>query len=179
ISSFLSFVADRALCSFPTRRSSDLALSAVARSTSSQPSPSRVSRQELARPFWPPALTTSSGVDLSASGGASSEASPSWPSSPDDPPSLLAHAPLAGASVRSSPAPTILPMTNRSTTSSTAAAPMMMMYSRFSRQNGSSARWAPWKDTASASSSNRSGGYGYWESATAPLNPLARIGAGS
>src|SRR5699024_1258290 len=119
------------------------------------------------------------GVDLSASGGASSEASPAWPSSPEDPPSSLAEAALVGSSARSSPSPPMLPMTNRSTTSSTAAAPRMMMYSRFSRQNGSSARWAPWKDTASASSSNRSGGYGYWESATAPLNPLARIGAGS
>src|SRR5699024_4232926 len=79
----------------------------------------------------------------------------------------------------SSPPPPMLPMKNRSTISSTAAAPMMMMYSRFSRQNGSSARWAPWKDTASASSSNRSGGYGYWESATAPLNLLGGTGAGS
>src|SRR5699024_666732 len=153
---------------------------AVARFTSSQPSPSRVSRQEPARPFCPPALTTSSGVDLSASGGGSSEDSPPWVSSPEDSPSALSEAAaLVGSSARSSPSPPMLPITNRSTTSSTAAAPMMMMYSRFSRQNGSSARWAPWKDTASASSSNRSGGYGYWESATAPLNLLARIGAGS
>ena len=63
----------------------------------------------------------------------------------------------AGPSAPSSPPP-MPPITKSSTTSSTTAAPMMMMYSRFSRQKGSSARWAPWKVTASASSSNRSGG---------------------